>query len=186
VKYQFADDYYRYYGCKIKWSSILNLFKDQSLWFLYLFRTLQAGCPSIIRQILYLLLFFHSKKYGLEIPLRVQIGKGFYMGHAYNITINSEAKLGNNINIHKGVTIGQENRGKRKGAPTIGDCVWIGVNTTIVGNIKIGDDVLIAPNSYVNTDVPSHSIVIGNPCKIIPRENATENYINWIVDYNNI
>lgn len=44
-------------------------------------------------------------------------------------------------------------------------------------NIKIGNDVLIAPNTFVNFDVPDHSIVIGNPAKIIHRENATEGHI---------
>lgn len=47
----------------------------------------------------------------------------------------------------------------------------------VVGGITIGDDVLIAPNSYVNVNVPSHSIVMGNPARIIPRANATEGYI---------
>lgn len=94
------------------------------------------------------------------------------------ITINPKAILGKNINIHKGVTIGQENRGKRKGVPIIGNEVWIGINSTIVGNVSIGNDVLIAPNSYVNCDVPDHSIVIGNPCIIKHRDNATEDYIN--------
>lgn len=92
--------------------------------------------------------------------------------------MNPDAVIGRNCNIHKGVTIGQENRGKRKGAPALGDCVWLGVNSTVVGAVTIGDDVLIAPNSYVNCDVPSHSIVIGNPCRIIPRDNATEGYVN--------
>lgn len=49
--------------------------------------------------------------------------------------------IGSNCNIHKGVTIDQENRGLRKGVPTIGDCVWIVGNATIVGKITIGDDV---------------------------------------------
>ena len=101
-----------------------------------------------------------------------------YLGHAYNITINGSATLGENVNLHKGVTIGQENRGNRKGAPTIGDDVWIGINATIVGNITIGNDVLIAPNTYVNCDVPNHSIVFGNPCVIKHRDNATEDYVN--------
>ena len=48
-----------------------------------------------------------------------QIGAGLYFGHAYCITINPKAILGGNINIHKGVTIGQENRGKRMGTPVI-------------------------------------------------------------------
>ena len=114
----------------------------------------------------------------IEIHGKCKIGLGLYLGHAYCITINPKAVIGANCNIHKGVTIGQENRGKRKGVPTIGDCVWIGINSTIVGNIKIGDDVMIAPNTFVNCDVPSHSVVYGNPCIIKHRDNATEGYIN--------
>lgn len=60
----------------------------------------------------------------------------------------------------------------------IGNRVWIGTNAVVVGNIVIGDDVLIAPNAYVNFNVPSHSVVVGNPAKIISRENAVEGYIN--------
>lgn len=78
--------------------------------------------------------------------------------------------------------IRQENRGKRKGAPILGDCVWVGVNATVVGGINVGDDVLIAPGAYVNCDIPSHSVVLGNPCRVIPRKNATEGYINRKVD----
>ena len=64
--------------------------------------------------------------------------------------------------------------GGRQGAPVIGNEVWIGINAAIVGKITIRDDVLIAPNSYVNCGVPSHSIVFGNPCIIKHREDATE------------
>ena len=141
-----------------------------------------ASCNNKILQLYYLLRFrLICDKHGLEISPQTSIGKGLYVGHPYNITINPKAILGENLNIHKGVTIGQENRGARKGVPTIGNQVWIGINSTIVGNVTIGDDVLIAPNSYVNCSVPSHSVVVGNPCKIIPRDNATEHYINNLV-----
>ena len=109
---------------------------------------------------------------------KTKVSGGLYIGHPYNITINPNAVIGKNVNIHKGVTIGQENRGKRKGCPTISDNVWIGINATIVGNIKIGTDVLIAPNAYVNFDVPDHSIVIGNPGIIKNVKFATKDYIN--------
>ena len=59
--------------------------------------------------------------------------------------------------------------------------MWIGTGAVIVGKIRIGDDVLIAPNSYVNVDVPSHSIVVGNPATIHHRENATQGYIENII-----
>ena len=87
-------------------------------------------------------------------------------------------KIGKNCNIAQGVTIGQANRGERIGVPEIGNEVWIGTNAVIVGHIKIGSNVLIAPNAYVNTDVPSNSIVIGNPAQITPNEKATNGYIN--------
>ena len=117
-------------------------------------------------------------RYGLEIPHKCRIGKGLYLGHAYNITVNPNAEIGEWCNLHKGVTIGQQNRGRLKGAPKIGNRVWIGVNATVVGKVQIGDDVLIAPGAYVNCDVPSHSVVIGNPCEIHHKDNATDGYIN--------
>ncbi len=67
---------------------------------------------------------------------------------------------------------------KRKGAPTLGDDIWIGINASIVGGVKVGNDVMIAPGAFVNRDVPSHSVVIGNPCIIKHKDHATEGYIN--------
>ena len=134
--------------------------------------------PNPIKIFCKIMLRITSFLYCVELSANTEIGKGLYIGHPYGITINPNAILGNNINLHKGVTIGQENRGKRKGVPIIGNCVWIGINSTIVGKITIGDDVLIAPNTYVNIDIPSHSIAFGNPCIIKSRENATEGYIN--------
>ena len=43
----------------------------------------------------------------------------------------------------------------------------------------IGDNVLIAPNTYVNFDVPGNSIVTGNPAVIKEHVNATEGYVNF-------
>lgn len=146
--------------------------------FLKFFRKAQSS-KTLFGRIFYKKLFeLSAKKKGIEFSVDNEIGYGFYVGHPYGITINAKAVIGNNVNIHKGVTIGQEHRGKRKGTPRIGNKVWIGVNSTIVGNIVIGDDVLIAPNTYVNCDIPEHSIVFGNPCIIKQTNNATRDYIN--------
>lgn len=69
--------------------------------------------------------------------LYIKLGGGIYIGHAYNITINQKARIGRNCNIHKGVVIGQTNRGKTQGVPTIGNEVWIGINAAIVGGIPL-------------------------------------------------
>lgn len=134
-------------------------------------------------RLIYKILFRMVKRMNcVELHEKTTIGGGCYFSHPYCITINPETKIGKNVNIHKGVTIGQENRGKRKGTPVIGDEVWIGVNATLVGKIVIGNDVLVAPNSYVNCDIPDHSVVYGNPCVIESRENATQDYINRKID----
>ncbi|CAM4170457.1 serine acetyltransferase [Zobellia roscoffensis] len=119
-------------------------------------------------------------KYGFQIPVGTEIGRGLFMGHFGSIVINKKAKIGDNCNIAHTITIGQANRGNTKGCPVIGNNVWIGTGSVIVGKIIIGDNVLIAPNTFVNGDVPSNSLVIGNPFKIIPKKNPTEGYINNI------
>jgi serine O-acetyltransferase len=124
----------------------------------------------------------YSYKYGFQIEKNTVIGAGFYIGHYGAIVINPNAVLGKNCTISNGITIGQTNRGTRKGFPVIGDHVFIGTGSVIVGGITIGSNVLIAPNSLVNIDVPEYSLVIGNPCKIIPHENPCESYINFTLE----
>lgn len=131
-----------------------------------------------VRYIIYRLkLMYYTEKYGFSIPYSTEIGKGFYLGHKGSIIVNYKAKIGNNVNLAQGVTIGVANGGKHKGVPIISDNVWIGANSTVVGGIIIGEDVMIAPNTFVNFDVPPHSIVISNKAKIIERDPATINYI---------
>jgi serine O-acetyltransferase len=146
---------------------------------LYHFRKSQSDCPKLLRYYHVMMYYRLARKNGIEIYHKCRIGKGFYIGHPYGITINDRVVIGDFCNIHKGATIGQENRGARKGAPVIGNNVWIGINSTVVGGITVGDDVLIAPNSFVNCDVPSHSVVFGNPCVIKHRDFATDGYISY-------
>ena len=49
----------------------------------------------------------------------------------------------------------------------IGNNVWVGCKSTIVGGVTIGDDVVVAANSVVTKDVPSHCLVGGAPAKVI-------------------
>lgn len=114
---------------------------------------------------------------GIQIPHITQIGGGLFIGHFGGIVISNEAVIGENCNIAQGVTIGRINKGPRKGAPKIGNRVWIGPNAVLAGNITIGDNVLIAPLSFVNIDIPANCMVIGNPAKIIEGK-TSEDYIN--------
>lgn len=175
---KFYSDYYRMTGNTYKPSpkTLLQRFFFHNLQFAFHYRKYKEKENVFSRLVLYRL----SRKYGLEISPKAEIGEGMYLGHPYNITIGEGVVIGNNVNLHKGCTIGKTNRGDR-GSPIIGNCVFIGVNATVVGNIHIGDDVLIAPNSYINFNVPNHSIVIGNPGTIHYRRNATKDYVSFRV-----
>ena len=137
-----------------------------------------SAASGLSRTLLCLKLERLSERTQIQVPPEVKAGPGLYIGHLGRVIIHPDTVLGSNVNLSTGVTIGQTNRGSRKGVPVIGDRVWIGTNAVIVGGITIGNDVLIAPGAYVTADVPDHSVVIGNPAVIRPRENATEGYIN--------
>ena len=172
----FKKDLYRYYGERGE-PFLKKVFRPLELKYISVFRKANT-CKFLPLKLFYMLRLLNlSYRTQIQIPARTRIGEGLYIGHLGRVIIHPDAVLGRNVNIGTGVTIGAENRGKRKGAPVISDNCWIGTNAVIVGNIKIGNDVLIAPLTYVNFDVPEHSIVIGNPGRIIPKENATADYI---------
>jgi len=175
-----ASDLYRYKGLVGRIGIIKGLMYE-GFRYTYFLRKVQQHKRFSIGLFIYKLLLRHYRyKYGFQIPAKTHIGEGFYIGHFGTIIINSNSKIGKNCNIAPGVTIGRTNRGNKEGCPIIGNNVWIGTGTVIVGKIIIGNNVLIAPNSYVNIDIPSNSLVIGNPCKIIQKENPCEGYINYV------
>lgn len=172
----FKKDLYRYYGENGE-PLLKKVFRPLELKYISVYRKANS-CKFLPLKLFYMLRLLRlSYKTQIQIPARTRIGEGLYIGHLGRVIIHPDAILGKNVNIGTGVTIGMENRGKRKGVPEISDNCWIGTNAVIVGDIKIGSDVLIAPLTFVNFDVPDHSIVIGNPGRIIQKENATADYV---------
>lgn len=169
MNHHFKNDYYRMTGKEWSFKSYFDLLVRYDLRYLKHIRAPKNKLHTLSA-------LRASRKYGLEI-FSTDIGDGLYLGHAHNINVHPQAVIGKNVNLNKGCTIGRENRGKRNGAPILGNDVWVGSNAMVVGAIHVGNDVLIAPNAYVNFDVPDHSVVIGNPAVIKHRENATEGYI---------
>lgn len=97
----------------------------------------------------------------------------------YNINIPYGVRRGRkNINVQKGVRLVEQVQ-KKEGVPTIGDSVFFGINSTIVGDIYIGNDILIASNISLNFDVHDYYIIIENLGIIHYKENATEGYNNF-------
>ncbi len=155
----------------------MKLLQIRYLWY---YRKAQTTCGSIWGRWYMQRLIKFSEKTGIMLYENMNIPKGLIIGHPGPVIINGNATFDGNLFLTHGVTIGRDIRGKRAGAPHFGKNVCIRCNSTVVGGVNIGDDVLIAPNTFVNFDVPSHSIVIGNPATIHPRENATEGHIGKV------
>lgn len=178
MKTVLQHDYYRISG---KWEKnpFLKGFMNPGFRFIYFLRKSQSSSSKSIIGIVYRFILRHYQlKYGFQISAKTEIGAGFYLGHWGTVVVNPKAKIGKNCNLSHGVTIGQTNRGKNQGVPTIGDNVWIGTNSVIVGNVHVGNNVLIAPLTYVTENIPSNSIAMGNPMQIISNEKSTEGYLN--------
>ena len=167
-------DLYRFNGRRGRRALLDTALRKVEFRYMVYYRWYQSGR---LRPLARLLLHRICRATLNDIGWKATLGKGFVIVHSGGIAINNEVVIGDNCTVYHGATVGMEFRGKRRGNPSLGNRVWIGSNATIVGNIAVGDDVLIAPGAFVNFDVPSHSIVVGNPARVIPRPNATEGYI---------
>lgn len=131
---------------------------------------------KLLRPFWHIMYKLTSHRAGLQIPKEVKIGKGFRIAHWGGIVMNSAVEIGDNFTIHEGCLLGHS-YGKYPGVPKIGDNVFMSANSVIIGGVTIGNNVLIAPCTMVNVPVPDDCIVIGSPCRIIPKDKPSEQYI---------
>lgn len=104
---------------------------------------------------------------GISIPPQCEIGDGLYIGHYGSIILAPEARIGHNCSLAQNVTIGIAGGGDDRGAPTLGNRVFIGAHSVIVGRITIGDDAVICAGSVVSRPVPARAVMMGNPARVV-------------------
>lgn len=144
--------------------------------YIYFFRKASLAKFKLSNLLFEICLKICSFKFGIQIPSGTKIGEGLRISHFGTIVVNPGAVIGKNFSIAEGCLIGNS-QGKMSGCPVIGDNVCMQANSIVVGGIKIGNHVLIAPGAFVNFDVPDNCIVIGNPGKIIQRDSSpTDKY----------
>ncbi len=181
MKETLLKDLYRYEGrnCHNLWIKLKYILFVPGFTYTFFFRNSQKGNFKFINKILLRLTSYITH---IQIPPQTQIGEGLYIGHYGSIIINPDAIIGKNFCISAGTLVGNA-LGKKIGVPTIGNNVYMGRNSIIIGKVNIGDNVLIAPGAFVNFDVPENSIVIGNPGQIISKDaSPTNKYIVYSVD----
>ena len=126
-----------------------------------------------LQYVRYALVFYRYRRKCLKLSINIPInvaGPGLCIHHIGPITINKLVRIGSNCTLQPGVVIGQ-NRSEEN-VPIIGDNVYFCPGAKVFGKLRIGDNVVIAPNSVVVKDVADNCTVSGVPAQIIPRRSS--------------
>lgn len=113
----------------------------------------------------YALFYFIQMFSGISIQAYTRIGPGLVVNNFSGIFVLAES-IGENFTVCEGVTIGNI-RGKNR-LPIIGNNVYLEPGCKVLGDVTIGDNVVVRANSLVLGVVPSDSLVVGNPARIMP------------------
>jgi putative colanic acid biosynthesis acetyltransferase WcaB len=154
-------------------------FKGQSV--LFLFRLAQQVNRSMVTKVIfypYLLFYRYLVEWlwCVELPRKLTIGKGLSLFHGHSLIVNQAVVIGENCTLRNSTTIGHRKLpdGTFSRCPRIGNNVDIGANVCIIGDVEIGDNVQIGAGAVVFRSVPANCVAVGNPARIIHRQQPEE------------
>lgn len=127
------------------------------------------GVPLLPRILQHLILLL----FNTYLPRTARIGAGTVLAYGgIGVVVHGDAVIGRNCVIGQGVTIGAaEGFASRRpnACPRIGDDVYIAAGARLLGNIRIGNQVIIGANAVVLKDVADHEVVVGAPARVVGR-----------------
>lgn len=104
---------------------------------------------------------------GVELPPTIQCGPGLNLPHcARGSVVHGRTILGANVTLSHGVTLGEQ--WPKPGIPTIGDGVYLGTKSSVLGPVKIGALSRVAAHALVLKDVPDAHTAVGVPASVRP------------------
>jgi len=106
---------------------------------------------------------------GIEIHPGATIGKHFFIDHGMGVVIGETAKIGDDVTIYHGVTLGGVSLVKGIRHPQVGNNVIIGSGAQLLGPIIVGDNARIGSNAVVVKDVPEAATMVGVPARNVTK-----------------
>ena len=110
---------------------------------------------------------------------QIRIGKRFFANFNFTVldeacvTIGDDCFIGPNVSIytacHSTDPVERNSREEWAKPVTIGNNVWIGGSVTILPGVTIGNNVTIGAGSVVVKDIPSNTVGVGNPCRVVKK-----------------
>ena len=119
----------------------------------------------------------------------IEIGENFLANHNTVILDTAKVTFGSNVFVAPNcgfyaaghpIDFERRNRGLEYACPiTVGDNVWIGAGVQVMPGVTIGSNVVIGGGSVVVHDIPSDSVAVGNPCRVIRAITEDDRKTNW-------
>ncbi len=119
-----------------------------------------------------LLLRFRARRAGIKLGFSIPpnvFGPGLCIVHWGTIVVNDQARVGARCRLHPCTLIG----GKASGAPAIGDDVYIGNGAKIIGNVTLGDRIIIGANAVVTKSFDDDQTLVGMPAGPLAHKSRT-------------
>jgi serine O-acetyltransferase len=132
----------------------------------------RSGAGRLLLPFCQLLHRFATHNACMDLHWATAMGPGVSLTHGWGLVVNQGARIGANVTLFHGVTLGRRDRiaadGTRQiGYPVLEDEVWVGAHAVIVGGVTIGRGSRIGAGAFVMEDIPPYSIVTGNPGCIV-------------------
>ena len=140
--------------------TLLSLYKEFRN--VYYYRMFKGN--SLAAFFTYLVRYIYKESPYLIIRKRCTIGPGLFVQHGFSTVVNAD--IGANFWVNQQVTIGHKDE---KGRPLIDNNVKISTGAIVLGNITIGENVIVGANALVTKNIPSNCVVGGVPARIIKR-----------------
>lgn len=131
---------------------------------------------------------FASRLTGVEIHPAATIGRRLFIDHGTGVVIGETAEIGDDVLVYHGVTLGGDSMRRQKRHPTVEDCVTIGANATLLGDITVGEGATVGAGTVLTADVDPGVTVAGNPAEVVETdadESATDvepEQSHWLAD----
>ena len=103
---------------------------------------------------------------GISLPYTVPVGRRVRIWHHSGMVLHARS-IGNDVHIRQNTTFGIAHRGQNEALPIIEDGVDIGCNVCVLGNVRIGTGAVVGAGSVVLTDVPSGTVAVGVPARVL-------------------
>ena len=119
---------------------------------------------------------------GVEIHPGAIIGRRCFIDHGMGTVIGETARIGDDVVLYQGVTLGGTGKERGKRHPTLGDGVVVGVGAQVLGAITIGNGTKVGAGAVVLRDVPSHCTVVGVPGRVVAYQNPVDGQVERLPD----